>query len=273
MVAGEEKKTILLLIFCCLIVWGNPGSARSDRLDINTATTDELTSLPYIGSRRAEIIRDCRKEQGPFQDLIELEACKGIGPDTLKAMRSDLEAIGGEPGSTPSAPANLKEEKTSRLKSAPGDILILADSEYFPVLLKKIRAARNSIDLTMFVFKTTNSSNNRPRLVVEELRAAASRGVKVRVFLEKSGYDKGLNETNLHTAEILRGKGIEVFFDSPGITTHGKLVVMDHRFSFVGSHNLTHAALTYNNELSLLIDDPALAKSLTAYMEGIASQQ
>jgi phosphatidylserine/phosphatidylglycerophosphate/cardiolipin synthase-like enzyme len=70
----------------------------------------------------------------------------------------------------------------------------------------------------------------------------------------------------------LRDNGIKVFFDSPNTTTHTKLVVIDSRYSFVGSHNFTHAALKHNNELSLLIDDQALAHRLTDYMNGIISQ-
>ncbi|MDF1577332.1 MAG: phospholipase D-like domain-containing protein [Desulfurivibrionaceae bacterium] len=271
MAEWKDNKKILPLILFGLLFGALYGTAEAERLNINTATTDELTSLPYIGTIRAGSIIACRHEHGPFKDLNELLICDGIGAETLRAMRADLEALGDKdnlaPGSTGST-----ENEAAEPETASGDIRILSDADYFPILLKKIRAAQNSIDLTMFVFKTTNASTNRPRLVVEELRAAARRGVKVRVFLEESGYDENLNKTNRQTAEKLRGKGIEVFFDSPAVTTHSKLVVTDRRFSFVGSHNLTHAALTYNNELSLLVDDPGLAQNLTAYMEGIISR-
>ena len=70
----------------------------------------------------------------------------------------------------------------------------------------------------------------------------------------------------------MRKHGIKVNFDSPKTTTHTKLVVIDRRYSMVGSHNFTHAALKYNNELSLLIDDRDLAQQLTDYMAGIISQ-
>ncbi len=109
-------------------------------------------------------------------------------------------------------------------------------------------------------------------MVVAELVSASQRGVQVRVFLEESGYDEKLNATNRQTAEQLRKHGIETTFDSAKTTTHTKLVVIDQQFSFVGSHNFTHAALRYNNELSLLIDDRDLARKLTDYMAGIISQ-
>ncbi|PIY21300.1 MAG: phospholipase, partial [Deltaproteobacteria bacterium CG_4_10_14_3_um_filter_60_8] len=38
---------------------------------------------------------------------------------------------------------------------------------------------------------------------------------------------------------------------------------------FIGSHNLTHAALAYNHELSLRLDSPELAGQLLDYMKEI----
>ncbi|MCK5194474.1 MAG: phospholipase, partial [Desulfobulbaceae bacterium] len=68
----------------------------------------------------------------------------------------------------------------------------------------------------------------------------------------------------------LRKHGITVLFDSIKTTTHTKLVIVDQRFSFVGSHNLTHSALAYNHELSLLINNRQLARELTDYIETLA---
>jgi phosphatidylserine/phosphatidylglycerophosphate/cardiolipin synthase-like enzyme len=107
-------------------------------------------------------------------------------------------------------------------------------------------------------------------MVAAALISAAERGVAVRVFLEKSGYDATLNKTNEQTGRQLRKHGIEVIFDAPNTTTHAKLVVIDGRYSFVGSHNFTHAALKNNHEVSLLVDDHSLAHKLTAYMDSLA---
>lgn len=149
------------------------------------------------------------------------------------------------------------------------DLLILENSDYFAAILARIREAKTNINLTMFVFKTGRSTANRPGMIAAELISAARRGVRVRVFLEHSGYDEKLNLTNRQTAKLLQDNKIEVIFDSANVTTHSKLVVVDDRYSFVGSHNFTHAALKYNNELSILIDDRKLARKLNAYMETI----
>ena len=155
------------------------------------------------------------------------------------------------------------------VENSSGNIQVLADGDYFPTLLAMIGKAESSIDLAMFLFKTSkkNKRRNRPDQIRDELISSAKRGIRTRVFLEKSGYDEKINETNRRVAIDLEKAGITVIFDTPKKTTHNKMVVIDQRFSLVGSHNFTHAALTYNHELSLLIDDPGLAKKLIRYLE------
>ncbi len=57
-----------------------------------------------------------------------------------------------------------------------------------------------------------------------------------------------------------------MFLDSPRKTMHNKLIVIDQRLILLGSHNLTQSALKYNNEMSVLIDRPELAREARAYM-------
>jgi phosphatidylserine/phosphatidylglycerophosphate/cardiolipin synthase-like enzyme len=56
------------------------------------------------------------------------------------------------------------------------------------------------------------------------------------------------------------------------VTTHSKVFVIDDRYCFVGSHNLTHAALAMNQELSLYVDSPALALQITNFVRQIPLQ-
>lgn len=266
----KTQRAILLLIVSLMVLGLRPATTDAASLNINTATETELTSLPYIGPIRASKIMACRKERGPFKEFKELLACDGIGPETLKIMQADLTLITNSLPSPASPPQDQESDEPAKIKTSQGDIIILANADYFPALVSKIQGAKTDIRLTMFVFKTTASARNKANILVDELAAAAKRGIKVQVFLEKSGYDDRLNETNQQTTRKLRRHGVKVSFDSPKITTHTKLVVIDQRFSFVGSHNFTHSALRSNNELSLLVDDQVLASKLIDYIEGIS---
>lgn len=71
--------------------------------------------------------------------------------------------------------------------------------------------------------------------------------------------DSGVSRDNRNVSERLKKAGVQIHFDSPKRTTHAKLAVIDGRYMFIGSNNLTQSELKHNNELSVLIDSPAVA--------------
>jgi competence ComEA-like helix-hairpin-helix protein len=251
------KHLSILLCVLLLQLWPDYGSAYTRPLDINSATKKELTQVPLIGKGIAQAIVSYRKEHGGFSNLDQLLEVKDIGPKTLKVIKPYF-TIGKHDNSSHSA--NVRQE----------NILLLPDALYYDALVDYIREADRSIDIAMFIFKTTKSRQNKPRKLVDELIKAQKRGVSVRIILEKSGYEESINEENEKVARRLRKNGITVLFDSIKKTTHTKLVIVDQRFSFVGSHNLTHSALAYNHELSLLIDDRTMAGQLIDYIDTLA---
>jgi phosphatidylserine/phosphatidylglycerophosphate/cardiolipin synthase-like enzyme len=145
---------------------------------------------------------------------------------------------------------------------------VLPDQDYVDALLSGIRDARASILCSFYLFKISDGGDNLPRRIAEELILARKRGVKVAVILEKSGReDDPIDADNRRTASLLSQGGVRVHFDSPRVTTHNKVVVIDNRHVYLGSHNLTQAALRHNKELSLRIESPELASELLSYLE------
>jgi competence protein ComEA len=70
-----------------------PGAAAAPEgmdgglVNINTATADQLETLPGIGPVLAERIIDFREENGPFTSGDQLEDVSGIGPVTMEGLR------------------------------------------------------------------------------------------------------------------------------------------------------------------------------------------
>jgi phosphatidylserine/phosphatidylglycerophosphate/cardiolipin synthase-like enzyme len=145
--------------------------------------------------------------------------------------------------------------------------ILLTNKDYFPALIKAIDDAQEEIFMSIFSFKVGVHKNSYPDQVLLHLSQAAQRGVKVKVILENTGNrDQKLDEQNHRTKKNLEEKGVKVYLDSPKRTTHTKLIVIDQKIVLLGSHNLTSAALKYNNEVSVLLENPALAKSARDYM-------
>ena len=69
-------------------------SARSEvRLDLNTATEEQLQALPGIGPVRAQSILAYRNTNGPFQSAEELAAVDGIGAGILDQVRDYITVL------------------------------------------------------------------------------------------------------------------------------------------------------------------------------------
>lgn len=70
---------------------GNAGISGSGKLDINTATLEEFTSLPNIGPSRAAAIVDYREREGPFASVDDLQNVGGIGEKITDSIRDLVE--------------------------------------------------------------------------------------------------------------------------------------------------------------------------------------
>ena len=61
-------------------------AAASTRININTATLEELVTLPGVGETIAARIIAYREENVPFYDIGALREVKGIGDKTLEKL-------------------------------------------------------------------------------------------------------------------------------------------------------------------------------------------
>lgn len=58
--------------------------APGERIDPNTASTDELDRLPKVGPALAQRIVDWRQSRGRFRTLADLDSVPGVGPALLR---------------------------------------------------------------------------------------------------------------------------------------------------------------------------------------------
>jgi competence protein ComEA len=69
---------------------GGVSTATGSRISLNTATLEQLDTLPGIGPVTAQAILDHRTEHGPFTSVDDLLDVKGIGEATLDDFRDQV---------------------------------------------------------------------------------------------------------------------------------------------------------------------------------------
>lgn len=65
-------------------------SENTRMININTASINELTTLPGIGEVKARAIVDYRENHGPLKSVEELMMVSGIGEKTYEKLREKI---------------------------------------------------------------------------------------------------------------------------------------------------------------------------------------
>jgi len=60
------------------------------KVNINTASEDELVRIPYIGVYTAKKFIEYRQENGPFKSIEEVKIIKGIREKNFKKFKNFL---------------------------------------------------------------------------------------------------------------------------------------------------------------------------------------
>ncbi|MBB5354552.1 competence protein ComEA [Anoxybacillus mongoliensis] len=73
-----------------LVETASQTSSSSGKININTATIDQLQTLQGIGPAKASAIIAYREEHGPFQKVEDLLHVSGIGPKSLEKIKEQI---------------------------------------------------------------------------------------------------------------------------------------------------------------------------------------
>ncbi|MFQ5670220.1 MAG: ComEA family DNA-binding protein [Acidobacteriota bacterium] len=82
---------LLVLMCTASLISATAGASKPDeKIDINTASVQELQLLPRVGPVVARRIVDYREKNGPFVEVTDLLNVKGIGGKIFKQIEDRI---------------------------------------------------------------------------------------------------------------------------------------------------------------------------------------
>jgi competence protein ComEA len=85
------RKTCFTLIIVALIfIAGGYAAAEDAKININTASANELLKLSQIGEKKAEAIVAYRDEHGSFTAIGDITKVKGIGDKIFEKIKDHI---------------------------------------------------------------------------------------------------------------------------------------------------------------------------------------
>lgn len=100
-------------------------------LDVNTATKEQLDTLPGIGPVKAEAIIKYREEKGPFTSVEQLKEVNGIGEKIFQSIKSEVVI----------SPPPLAAEEKKAAEAAPQPAVAVTAAEAKPEAAPQPNAA------------------------------------------------------------------------------------------------------------------------------------
>jgi competence protein ComEA len=88
----RRRMAVLTIVTVALMMsWVVPALAEDlQKVNLNTATLEELMTLDGIGQKVAERILDFREKNGPFQKPEDLMMVKGVGEKIFEVNKSKI---------------------------------------------------------------------------------------------------------------------------------------------------------------------------------------
>ena len=143
----------------------------------------------------------------------------------------------------------------------------VVNRNYLPELISLINSAQKTLDIFMYSARIyPDYEEDIGEYILKPLRKAIKKGVKVRIILEASDWNKDNALKNSLFGNEIRKAGGEVVYDPTSITSHDKLIVIDSIYTLVGSMNWSFFALQSNNEASVLVKSKDIGLYFLKYM-------
>jgi phosphatidylserine/phosphatidylglycerophosphate/cardiolipin synthase-like enzyme len=148
------------------------------------------------------------------------------------------------------------------------DVTPLSGGYFYDELIKCIDNSRLFIYSVQYQWKwNIHQRHSHVQRLGAAIEQARRRNVDVRVILHQESQNRNLTKINRVAGNYLSCLGCQVKMFPPSSFLHAKIWLIDGRYSFVGSHNISTRSLTTNEEFSVKIDSVEFAKIVKDYFD------
>jgi hypothetical protein len=146
------------------------------------------------------------------------------------------------------------------------DVTPLIGGYFYDELLKSIDDSKISIYCVQYQWKwNVHDRHSRVQRLGNSIIRAVNRNVDVNVILNLENPKANITRINQVSCNALVRGGVKAKLLKVSGLVHTKLWVLDTRFVFVGSHNISGRSLGINEEVSVKIDSVDMAKFMKEY--------
>jgi len=147
-------------------------------------------------------------------------------------------------------------------------VRVFCGGEYVEVMKRLLAAASGEILTCQYAWLWyTHSPQRRVHQITLAALAAARRGVRMQVLLNREQPGHRLTQENVRMATELGQAGAVVKMGRLGVVEHAKFWVIDRKVLVTCSHNLSTRSVTANIELGVEVHSELVARDAARYFE------
>lgn len=214
--------------------------------------------FPEANFRSLPVTRDLGQAIGLLASLMP-----GVDPASklMSALDQVATALAADSPIGPARIPRLAGHGTERAEFQSNAVRTLMSFDYFKVLPTLLDAAESSIDVCMFHIALPTQQHP-TRKLLDALRSAHSRGVEVRVLVDRDRATDPYQSTviNSPARDFLNEEAELCRFDDEAELLHSKYVVIDERLVVIGSHNWSAGSFFQFDDLSVVVDSADYAR-------------
>lgn len=144
----------------------------------------------------------------------------------------------------------------------------LCGQTFIEKLLEQLGKVQTNVQVIQYQWRIYPQHPEYPiQKLTQAILQQCQKGIKYQVILNNFKGSANLLSLNNTASRYLTEAGASVKYGGNGIITHSKLWILDNKITFIGSHNLSHNAISLNRETSVMIENTGIATEYRRYFD------